>query len=208
MSMEDSLGSVTPLIRRLGGDDPEAAAKLWKRFEPLLLKHIFRVIRRGPKLGVGEDAIANVVFQNLLTLARQGRFSGSRRGGFIRVMKMIAKRRVVDQRRRESRKKRGGRNIITESVVRNPSDPPHRFLDGFPGKTPSPEFSAMSVDFYLRISSLLDEELRLILDLRLDGHTLPEIAKTVQRSVPTIERKLRLIRKTLEIAFEVRDDSR
>ena len=46
------------------------------------------------------------------------------------------------------------------------------------------------------LDTLPDDELRRIALLKLEGHSNAEIAANIDRSVPTVERRLRLIRDT------------
>ena len=64
-----------------------------------------------------------------------------------------------------------------------------------PGVVPTPELAALvAEDFRLLLQRLSDDELRAIAVLKLEGWTNTEIAAKTGRSLPTIERRLRLIR--------------
>ena len=52
------------------------------------------------------------------------------------------------------------------------------------------------------LSELDDETLQLVARLRLEGFSNQEIADKISRSVKTVERKLQLVRKRLEVALE------
>lgn len=201
MQTEHQPGSVTAWIHQLGGDDPQPAAVLWKRFEPQLLAFIVQRIRRGPLLLDGEDAVANAVYLSLLRLARKGKLSQTDRVGFWKLMKTIASRRIIDQQRNESRYKRGGGEVVSESVIRIHSAPPHAILDTFPSKSPPPDFLAMTSEFLEAVAALFNKELRLIFELRLEGLTVKQISEQIGKSTPTVERKLRIIRERLQSNF-------
>ena len=52
------------------------------------------------------------------------------------------------------------------------------------------------------LSALNDESLQRVARLRLEGYSNQEIANHIGRSVKTVERKLQLVRKRLEVALE------
>ena len=207
MPTSQQFGSVTLWIRQLGGDNPEPAAVLWSRFEPQLLSYIIRRIRMGLHLREGEDALANAVFLAMIRLARRGKLTQTDRVGFWKLMKTIANRQITDQQRKENRQKRGGGEVISESVLRVNHAATHPLLDSFPSKDPSPDMLAMTAEFLHGIASLFDGELRSIFDLRLEGLTVEKIAHCVNKSIPTVERKLRLIRETLQVRLGIFDDN-
>lgn len=207
LDTSETLGSLTEWIRQLGSDDPEAASILWQRFERRLIDHVIYVVGRGPKLDVGEDVVANAVFQSVLKLAQQKRFLNSNRDDFWNALKLIANRRVIDERRRQFRQKRGSGTVITESVIRHSESPPHEFLDGFPSNLIPPELTAIAAERLERISRHLDLNQKTILRLRLEGFTVEEIAHQIQKSIPTVERKLRLLKRIVQSALEAEDAS-
>ena len=60
---------------------------------------------------------------------------------------------------------------------------------------PSPEFAAMVADNCdALLNRLEDERLVQIAQLKMQGYTNDEIAKRINRSRPTVERRLKLIR--------------
>lgn len=196
---------MTAWIRELGSDRQEPATALWSRFERQMVAYIARIVHRGPHLGVCDDALANAVFQSVVQMARNGELGKTHRKEFWSLIKTIAARQVIDHRRTNERQKRGGGKVVTESVVRAPNGLAHEFLDHFPTNDLAPDVAAMTAEILCRVAERLDEEQRNILELRLEGHTVSEIALQVNKSTPTVERKLRLIRKTLEACFESHD---
>ncbi len=65
----------------------------------------------------------------------------------------------------------------------------------------------MTEDLLSRIEREFTHELWQILDLRLQGFTDREIAKAISKSVPTVERKLRLIRQILKEKYGLGEES-
>jgi DNA-directed RNA polymerase specialized sigma24 family protein len=68
-------------------------------------------------------------------------------------------------------------------------------IDEVTGPDPTPEFAAEMVEAVDRLfDKLADDELRQIARHKLEGYTNEEIAGKIGRSLPTVERRLRLIR--------------
>jgi DNA-directed RNA polymerase specialized sigma24 family protein len=66
-----------------------------------------------------------------------------------------------------------------------------------PGPEPTPEFAAELAEEVDRLfDQLADDQLRQIARLKMEGYTNQEIADTIGRAITTVERRLRLIRKT------------
>ena len=68
-------------------------------------------------------------------------------------------------------------------------------MEDFSDDCPSPEFAVISKQEMWRLFDLLDDQtLRLVAYCKLVGETNAQIAETIGKSVPTVERKLRTIR--------------
>ncbi len=68
-------------------------------------------------------------------------------------------------------------------------------MEDFSDGGPSPEFAAISKQEVRRLFELLDDELlRQVAYCKLEGDSNTQIAETIGKSVPTVERKLRAIR--------------
>ena len=69
-------------------------------------------------------------------------------------------------------------------------------IDQWPCSEPTPEFAAIVAENLREQLSVLDESLAEVALLKMQGYTNREIGDRIGRSVPTIERYLRLIRTT------------
>ena len=68
-------------------------------------------------------------------------------------------------------------------------------INGVAGREPTPEFAAEMVEAVERLFNLLDDqELQRIASMKLEGYSNEEIAVGVGCSLPTVERRLKLIR--------------
>ena len=110
----------------------------------------------------------------------------------------ISKRKVVDYVRRETALKRGAGLVHSETSLTGRGSEAEEFtLDQLVGDAPAPDVLAM-LDEQARhlMSKLRDDRLRRIAVQRIEGYTIPEIAKDLGLSQRSVERKLQLIRST------------
>jgi|688.fasta_scaffold221938_3 RNA polymerase sigma factor (sigma-70 family) len=194
--------SVSHWIEELKGDDPTAAEKLWLRYVEKVARLARRhfVGRRGRV--ANEDDVVAEVFTDFLEGVRDGRFPKLKdRHDLWQLLVMLTERKAVDQLRRQSATKRGGGLVAGESAFAKAGANGSEFagIGQVVGGEPSPEFAAELADLFAHLLRALgDETLRTIARDTISGHTQEEIAQTVGLSVPSIQRKLRIIRDTWE----------
>ena len=116
------------------------------------------------------------------------------RNDLWKILTLLAERRAIDQIRAESTLRSGGGRILNETALANPNDHGSP-IDNFPTNRPPDDFEAILVEeVELRLDSLNDETLRRVAVERMEGHRNPEIAKKLQMSLRSVERKLTLIK--------------
>jgi len=116
----------------------------------------------------------------------------------------ITERKALNQLRRQGRAKRGGGDVRGESVFLDTgASTAKKGIDQVPGAEPTAEFAAVVAEGLRGLLDLLaDDELRQIALLKLEGWTNEEIASRINRSLPTVERRLRLIRDKWKDEYE------
>jgi DNA-directed RNA polymerase specialized sigma24 family protein len=108
---------------------------------------------------------------------------------------LITARKAYDLTEREGRHKRGGGEVRGDSAVGNAGA--GQGWEAIAGNEPTPELAAQAVEEYQRLLGQLgDDELRAIAVWKMEGYTNQEIADRLGCALPTVERRLRLIRKT------------
>lgn len=190
--------SVTTWFEELQEGNNDALQKIWERYSDQLLEIAEQKLRHAPnRLGDKHD-VANSVFHSLYRCARAGQLrSISNRDELWWLLLAMAKRKAISHQRRDYAAKRG--SAITFSPA-GPA-PGGSWLGGFALEDlitddPSPESALMLQETLERLLEVLpNEPLRAIAVLRLDGHSVPEIAELNGVSLRTVERKLSLIRK-------------
>jgi RNA polymerase sigma factor (sigma-70 family) len=191
--------SVTHWIGELKAGHETAANELWNRFYARLIGLARKKLRAAPKRAADEEDVVVSAFETFFRRTREGQFPRlDDRDDLWQLLVAITERKAFNQMRDQGRLKRGGGKVRGESVFRQQGrddSPPG--LDGKRGVEPTPEMAALlAEDLRVLLDRLTDDELRRIALLKLEGWTNPEIAAKTGRSLPTIERRLRLIRDT------------
>lgn len=184
--------SVTHWLRRLQGGDGDAAAPLWDRFFDRLTRFARRKLGDGPRAAADEEDVAASVLDSFFRRAAQGDFPDlAGRDDLWKLLKTIAARKAVNRIEHERRDKRDHRRR-----AETPADPDAESpLALLVGREPDPaELSEMADTFRELLALLPDDEMRSIALLRLEGFSNEEIARKIGRAVPTVERRLAVVR--------------
>jgi DNA-directed RNA polymerase specialized sigma24 family protein len=182
---------VTRWIGGLQAGTPEAAQQLWQRYFVQLVG-LARFKLRGAPHGVAdEEDVALSVFDSFCRGAEQGRFPQmDDRNNLWRLLMVMTARKASNLRRNENRQKRGGGAAGKAAPYQNDLE-----LDEVISREPTPEFAAQVAEECERLMAALeDDSLRAVAQAKMEGYTTEEIAKNLQFSLRTVERKLALIR--------------
>jgi DNA-directed RNA polymerase specialized sigma24 family protein len=180
-------GSISRRIPPLGAGDRLAMQQLWERdFQPLVLLARGRM-HPGRCRAAGPEDVALEAFLELCDqLARPGAAeSFPRLQGREHLWKLLAcftVRAAFDHERKQARR---------EQALRGESALGEEGLAAFAGHEPAPEFGAAVSEM---LDQLQDDGLRAVAVWRMEGWTVQEIARRLDCSASTVERKLRAIR--------------
>lgn len=185
--------SVTAWVKALQEGEADAAQNLWKRYFEKLVTQAEARIRNCPQGTIEAEDIAVSVFESLWRGANEGRFHNlHNRDELWWLLLALTKRKVASHIRKETALKRGGNK--TQKSLNSDENSGYTFQE-LVSDEPTPEYLAMLQEEYENLlSNLRDDRLREIAVLRLEGYTSQEISKQLEISVPTVTRKLRLIR--------------
>ncbi len=191
----------------------QAAAEIYQRYSEPLQDHIKFRLQMAIGRVVDEEDLAQEAMIALLQGAPKGRFRElDNRQDLWQVLTMLAKRRAIDQRRRETAQIREEDKVRGESVFDSPAGSSSEIggLDGHPeGRpVPRPELPPWMITLieeeFQQWMDLLDAvdrkspksriRLQEIAQLRFESYTVAEIAKRFECSTRTIEKRLNLIR--------------
>jgi DNA-directed RNA polymerase specialized sigma24 family protein len=195
---DNGAGSISRWIKELRDGNEVAAQKLWQSYFQRLVALARAKLQGAPWRAEDEEDAALSAFDSFCRGAERGRFPQlNNRDDLWRLLVMITARKAYDLAQREGRLKRGG-EVRGDSALGDPaaSDPQHGWEE-IAGNEPTPEFAAQAIEEYRRLLGQLgDEELRSIAVWKMAGLTNQEIASRLDCAIPTVERRLRLIRKT------------
>jgi DNA-directed RNA polymerase specialized sigma24 family protein len=181
-------GSVSRLIPALKEGDRAAVQALWERFfEPLVRVAAGRVPGRLRRQAGPEDIAVEAFLDFCACLARPD--AGQRfpllndREYLWKLLVCFTLRAAFDFNRKAGRRQR---------VVAGESALGERGLAGLVGREPGPEFAAAVAAL---LDRLPDDTLRQVALRKMEGYTHDEIARQMDCSVKTVERKARVIRR-------------
>jgi DNA-directed RNA polymerase specialized sigma24 family protein len=203
-----SVGSVTLCVQQLRSPDgrqrEEAARVIWERFSPrlqaLVRRHLDNRIRRR------EDE--HDILQNTYVSFCKGQFEGkaspSSRQELWKLLVRITMCKVVNTAHRHHAARRDVRRERTEARDQDRAGAlfPRWMLEHVDRAQPSHEEMVVVHDEVERILHELSEDLRRIVLWKLDGFTNADIAKMMGRTVRSVELKMQLIRKRVELGLQ------
>jgi DNA-directed RNA polymerase specialized sigma24 family protein len=173
--------TVSLWLDQLKHGNDQAVQELWDRYQ-FRQRGLARKLLGDAPLGAADDEdVALSAFNSFCIRAAEGQFPVLEdRDDLWKILATITVRKASRLARRE-RRRRG-------------ADVPQT-MDDFSDHGPGPEIDVISKQELRRLFDLLeDEQLRLVAYCKLEGETNAQIAKTIGKSVPTVERKLRAIR--------------
>jgi DNA-directed RNA polymerase specialized sigma24 family protein len=194
-----SPGSITGWIDRLRAGDRAAVQPLWQEYFQRLVVLARDKLRRAPRGMADEEDVALSAFDSFVRGAEQGRFPQlADRDDLWHLLLVVTERKAIDLVNHERRAKRGGGKTLHEGSLASTSSV-GLALDRVAHPEPTPELAAQLADDCRRLlDTLNDATLRTIAVAKMEGHTNEEIAGRLEVSLPTIERKLRRIRRIWE----------
>lgn len=188
MEKDDSqtAGTSFVLLERYRRGDDAAAEELFSRyFRRLTLLARSRLSPRLAGRTDPEDVVLSV-YRSFFIEARAGRFTWSRAGDLWRLLAAITKHKLLRQARYHGADRR---SVDRESALGE--------VDFLHGCEPTPDDAAALADELECVFTQLDASGRRVLELRLQGARISEIADDTGRSERTVRRTLDRIRAIL-----------
>jgi RNA polymerase sigma factor (sigma-70 family) len=192
MEMDETQAARTSFVlleRYRQGDDTAAEALFSRYFQRLTLLARNRLSPRLARRTDPEDVVLSV-YRSFFIDARAGRFALSRGGDLWRLLASITKHKLLRQNRYHAADRR---SVDIES-------PLDRAAEGcyfIRGQEPNPEDAVALADELEWVLLRLDPLGRRVLELRMQGAQLLEIAEDTGRSERTVRRTLGRIREVL-----------
>lgn len=192
MSSNDN---VTRWIELVKAGDSSAANQLWQHYSDRLVRAVRAKLYGRERAVSDEEDIVLSVFDSFYDAAQLGRFPDlADRDELWRLLMRMSARKVVDKRRSEGRKRRGG-----EFQAFSLDADGERELFELTADEPSPEMVLMMEESVEQLFSHLGVgQLRDLAVAKLEGYSNAELAQRFACSERTIERRLHLIREKLK----------
>lgn len=189
--------SVTYWIHQLKEGERAAVQILWEGYFTRLVQQTRQWLRRAPTPAAEAEDVALSAFDSFCRRAEQGRFPKLYdRDDLWQLLVVIAFRKACNQIKHEARRQPRNGRVIHASALEAEDDGDGRLFANLIGREPDPGLAAQTAEEYRALlAKLNNQQLRDIAVWKLEGFTNEEIADKIGRSVPTVERKLALIRK-------------
>jgi DNA-directed RNA polymerase specialized sigma24 family protein len=188
--------SVTEWLAALKSERSIAAGRLWDRYVEKLARLARRRLRAFPRRVADEDDVVLEVFADFIRGVQQQRFQRlNDRHDLWQVLAMLTERKAIGLIRRESAAKRGQGRVHGESAFDGSSKRSGQAgIAHVVARDPDPQFAAELADLLGHLMKLLDDDLlRSLARDNLAGYTQQEMTKRHGISLPTVQRKLKLI---------------
>ena len=181
---------VTVWLGQLRAGNAAAARPLWEKYFHRLVGLARKRLRDAPRRAADEEDVALSAFDSFCRHAEAGRFPDlADRDSLWRLLAHFTLRKAAHHLRDAARHKRGGAVANEGSAM----------LDETFGREPDPALAAEVAEECERLLAALgSSELRQIALLRMDGHSVEEIARRLGPAARSIKRKLHLIRSIWE----------
>jgi DNA-directed RNA polymerase specialized sigma24 family protein len=197
-------------IERIKAGDQDAAAKLWATYYDRLIRLVCHRMRGAKRRVSDEEDVVARAFETFFRRAKAESFPKLHDPDDLwQLLVTITDCKAKNLVRAEKRKKRGGGTVRGESGFYGNAKKKKledsrggTGADQFAGDGPTPEFTATMADYFEHLLDLLDDDLREIALLKLEGRGDDEIAKHIGRSTRTVNRRVSLIREKWKRAEE------
>jgi DNA-directed RNA polymerase specialized sigma24 family protein len=198
-------GSVSRLICDVKKGRESAAHLLFHRYFTRLMGLARSRMNSHERQVADEEDVVLTAFQSFLRRTQDGDYPDLQgRDELWRLLATITARKAATLVGREKRLKRGGGRVILSSALpTQDQEGVEKTMSELASPDPDPQLVVTMNDSLEHLLSILkDDELREIAIAKLNGESNQEIAHKTQRSLPTIERRLRLIRGAWREAIE------
>jgi DNA-directed RNA polymerase specialized sigma24 family protein len=178
---------VTVWLDRLRAGDSAALQPLWDRYFHRLVGLARARLRTAPKRVADEEDVALSAFDSFCRNAEAGRFPDlADRESLWRLLAGFTARKALHHVRDATRRKRGGGIAPADGSG---------VLAEVLGHEPDPGLAAeMAEECDRLLAALGDPDLKKVALLRMDGHSVEEVAAAVGCALRSVKRKLHLIR--------------
>ena len=182
--------SVTSWIDQLADGNEQAAEELWQHISTRLHEFAFQKLDAKTRRRYDESDAANSAFHSLCRGLADGRIEAENRDALWGLLAVITSRKIPAQRRYQNRQKRGG------GAERGESGFGEAGIDAVGDNQLTPDMLAeVSESCDQLLDAIPDETMKRIMLLKFQVATNAEVARELNCTERTIERKLERIRR-------------
>jgi RNA polymerase sigma-70 factor (ECF subfamily) len=182
------------LIDRWRGGDQQAAAELFQRYAHRLLGLAQRHMGQWMTRRVDAEDVVQSVFNSFFVRTRDGAFVLQETGDLWRLLVTMTLNKLDDQIRHHTADKR---NVAQEDHFAS-EDSLHGLRPEVLAREPSPEEAAALADMVQQILTPLDPLARKVVEMRLQGYQMGEIATQTGYCQRTVRRLLNRFKEQME----------
>jgi DNA-directed RNA polymerase specialized sigma24 family protein len=203
-----SMGSLTLCVQRLRSPDcrerDEAARIIWERFSARLLGLVRRHLDNRIRRREDEQDVLQSVYASFCMGQYSGKTSPASREELWKLLVRITMCKVVNTAHRHHAARRDVRRERTEPYESSAAGSlfPRWMLEHVDRSQPSQEEKLVVLEEVERLLHGLSPDLRRIVIWKLEGFTNAEIAGMIGRTVRSVELKMQVIRKRVELGLQ------
>jgi DNA-directed RNA polymerase specialized sigma24 family protein len=199
--MSSPHGSVTTWLGRLKAGDHAAAQELWERYFRRLVGLAGHILPRQVRGAADQEDAALSAFASFCRCAELGRFPKLLdRHDVWQLLVVLTARKVHRQKTYARAQKRGGLRQAETPPPAAAADDEDSAFDLILSREPTPEFAAQVAEEYQRLLDALgDDQLRTVAAWKMEGYSNDEISAKLRRTPRSVERKLQMIRRKLQL---------
>lgn len=179
--------------------DERSAEAIWNAFYPRLVQLAFFELRVTSRRVEDEEDVVLSAMQSFFKAAKLGRFEEVDDAASLwRLLSEMTRRKVVDRIRRNKALKNGGNKVHGDSIYAAGPDSERSRLAEVAADEIAADVQAIFTEQLGQWLAALEQTEPLLKELalaKMEGYTNVELSKMFDRSVPTIERWLRRIRR-------------
>jgi RNA polymerase sigma-70 factor (ECF subfamily) len=190
--MEEPL---TSLMSRFQAGDPQAAEELFHRYSGRLIELARSRLSAKVSRRVDPEDVVQSAYRSFFCGARAGRYALQRSSDVWLLLTRITMHKLLDQVKRHTAEKR---SVAAEQHFGSEDSLPAVAL----AREPSPDAALSLVDEVEQLMRSLNPLERRMVELRLQGENLREIAAATARSVPTVRRLLDRVKEQLRRRYQ------
>jgi RNA polymerase sigma factor (sigma-70 family) len=191
MSEEESLQLLQRILAKDAGADQDLFQKYAHRLVALAQSKLPPHLARR----VDADDIVQSAFVAFFQGAKEGKFTWERRGDLWRLLAAITVNKFAKQRERHGAARRNA--FAEQSTAGGDSVSPAAAPQAVSAE-PTPEELAEAADEIAQLKRGLDDAQQAMLDMRLDGFQIEEIAQAAGKSERTVRRMLDMLKTKLQ----------